>query len=63
MREDHISRTECEEWVSNDEGLYDLWQESNLPLSRFINQNYAFIKEVAKSVKGGERKPHYLKYG
>ena len=58
-----MSKDDCEDWVNNDEGLYDLWQASGLSLQRFIDRNYGLIVSVAEAVKSGEKRQHYLKYG
>jgi hypothetical protein len=51
------------EWVSNDEGLYDLMRASRLGKRRWVRENRALIDEVIRAVTESERPAHYLKYG
>lgn len=52
-----------ETWVSNDEGLYDMWTRSKLSMRSFVRENRKLIDEVAGNVKTGTKRQHYLKYG
>ncbi len=58
-----MNNTEREQWIDNDEGLYDWWRGSGLSKRAFIKENRAEIDECIENVTGGARRPHYLKYG
>lgn len=49
-------------WVLNDEGLYNLWQESGLVLYEFIRQNRTMLDEAIGNVVSGKKPAHYLAY-
>lgn len=53
------------QWVSNDEGLYSLWQASGKPLTTWlkVKVNRQVVDEVAENVRTGKRRQHYLAYG
>jgi hypothetical protein len=50
-------------WVLNDEGLYNMQQQSGLSTREFIKQNRALIDEVIANVTGHKKPAHYLAYG
>lgn len=54
---------ERRQWVSNDEGLYDWYRSSRLPMREFIKLNRAGLDEVIARVTGGDKPAHYMKYG
>jgi len=54
---------EREQWVSNDEGLYDAWEQSGLTMKQYIEANRERIDWVARLVTHGTRRQHFLKYG
>ena len=58
-----MNDSEREDWVSNDEGLYDMWQRSGKSMRAFIRENRKLIDEVAGKVKSSTKRQHYLKYG
>ena len=58
-----MNDTERDQWVDNDEGLYDEWKRSGLSKRAFIRQNRSLIDGVITSVAGGAQPAHYLKYG
>lgn len=62
-RKPTINDDDREEWVNNDEGLYDLWLASKQAIGAFVRENRAFIDEVIRKVTGNEKPAHYLKYG
>lgn len=41
-----MNDSDREEWVSNDEGLYNWWKSSGQPMRRFIRENRAQITEA-----------------
>jgi hypothetical protein len=52
-----------EDWINNDEGLYDWWQSSGLSMRKFIEQNKDEIDAAIRNVTSGDKPAHYLKYG
>lgn len=58
-----MNNTEREQWIDNDEGLYDWWKSSRLSKREFIRQNRAEINAAIEQVTGGDKPAHYLKYG
>jgi hypothetical protein len=58
-----LTNDDREDWVNNDEGLYDWWQASGLSIRAFIRQNRELIDEAINNVVGGKQPAHYLKYG
>lgn len=50
-------------WVINDEGIYDLWKSSGLSKRAFIRANRQLIDDAAKAVDTGAKRQHHLKYG
>ena len=51
------------QWVSNDEGLYDLYRSSRLGKRAWVRANRALIDEVFTAVLVDDKPAHYLKYG
>lgn len=58
-----MNNTEREQWIDNDEGLYDWWRSSRLSKREFIKQNRAEIDQAIERVTSGAQPAHYLKYG
>ncbi len=54
---------EREQWVMNDEGLYDLWKRSGKGITTFVRTHRKEIDEVIDNVTSGSKPGHYLKYG
>jgi hypothetical protein len=52
-----------EQWVDNDEGLYNLWKASGLSKKEFVKQNREFITNCTEKMMCGKRQSHYLVYG
>lgn len=52
-----------EQWIDNDEGLYDWWRRSGLSKKSFVRKHRKEIDEVIRKVNEGEKPAHYLKYG
>ena len=52
-----------EQWVSNDEGLYDMQRRSGMPKWKWIRANRKLIDEAVGLVTTGNCRQHYLKYG
>lgn len=51
------------QWIDNDEGLYNWWLGSGKSKKNFIKENRAQISEIIDNVTGGKKKAHYLVYG
>ena len=58
-----MNNTEREQWIDNDEGLYDWWKSSRVSKREFIRQNRAEIDAAIESVTSGAKPAHHLKYG
>ena len=58
-----INDDDREQWVDNDEGLYDLMRSSRLGKRAWIRANRELIDGVIRNVRDGDRPAHYLKYG
>lgn len=55
--------TEREQWIANDEGLYNDQRRSGLSMRNYIRQNRAAIDEVIENVVQGKKPAHYKAYG
>ena len=58
-----VSMSDIEQWIDNDEGLYDWWRSSKMGKRKFIRENRAELKSAIQKVIGGEKPAHWLKYG
>ena len=54
---------ERDQWIDNDEGLYDWWQGSGQSKRTFIREHRAEIDAAIDNVISGDKPAHYLKYG
>lgn len=63
MNKNYITIKDIEDWISNDEGLYDWWRQSRLSKRQFIKDNKEQLKNCIQKVLDGRRPAHYLKYG
>ena len=52
-----------EDFVANDEGLYNLQQASGLNEEQWVRENRELIDEVMGNVESGRKRQHYLVYG
>lgn len=57
-----MNNTEREQWVNNDEGLYNWWKSTRLPLRQFIRENRDEIDAAIRNVTEGRKPAHYLAY-
>jgi hypothetical protein len=46
-----INDSDREEWVNNDEGLYDMWRRSGRGITRWVREHRAEIDEVIRAVR------------
>jgi hypothetical protein len=58
-----MNDAEREQWVDNDEGLYDLMRSFGLSRRAFIRTYRAEIDAVIAAVTDGRKPAHFLKYG
>lgn len=58
-----MNDTQREEFVMNDEGLYDMWKRSKKSKRTFIRENRAAIDDAIEAVASGKKRQHHLKYG
>ena len=58
-----MNNTEREQWIDNDEGLYNWWRGSGLSKRAFIKENRAEIDAAINPVIEGTLPAHHLKYG
>lgn len=73
-----MNNTEREQWIDNDEGLYNWWKGSKNPITdstghiigyksmskrAFIQENRAAIDEAIENMTSGKKPQHYLAYG
>lgn len=63
MRRDRLNDHDRQQWIENDEGLYNWQRRSGLPIGQFIKQNRQAIDEVILAVRTGQKPAHYLAYG
>lgn len=57
-----MNNTEREQWIDNDEGLYNWWKRSKLSKRKFIQESRAEIDEAINNVQNGKKPAHYLAY-
>lgn len=55
--------SEREDWVNNDEGLYDWFKRSKLSMRAFIRSNRTTLDDCIDAVVNAEAPAHFLKYG
>ena len=58
-----LNNQEREQWIDNDEGLYDWWKSSYMSKRDFIKVNRTEIDAAINNVLGGTKPAHYMKYG
>ena len=57
-----FSRTEVEQWIDNDEGLYNWWLSSKLSKRDFMHANRKAIETSINLMNSGQKPMHYLAY-
>ena len=60
---DTMNNTEREQWIDNDEGLYNWWKSSRMSKREFIKENRAQIDEAIENMTSNNKPQHYLAYG
>lgn len=79
MTQDKLTITDIEQWIDNDEGLYNWWKSSRTsvvsrytgnttgsqPMNKreFIRQNRTELEACINRVLTGSKPAHYLAYG
>ena len=58
-----MNNTEREQWIDNDEGLYNWWRASKQSKRQFIKENRAEIDAAIDNAISGNKPAHYLTYG
>lgn len=58
-----MNNSEREQWIDNDEGLYNWWKSSKLSKRKFIQENRQEIDKAIENVTNGCKPAHYLEYG
>jgi hypothetical protein len=53
---------ERRQWVSNDEGLYNLYRCGRVSMRKFVRDNRELIDGVIDQVTSGNKPAHYLAY-
>jgi hypothetical protein len=57
-----MNDSEREQWVDNDEGLYNLMRRSRLGKRRWVRENPALIDSVIEQVTSGSKRQHFMAY-
>lgn len=52
-----------EDFVNNDEGLYDMWRKSGKGITVWVRENRALIDAYMGNVTSGRKRAHYGTYG
>jgi len=58
-----MSIRDIEQWIDNDEGLYNWWRSSGMGKRAFIKENRAELEQCIDNVTTGRKGAHYLAYG
>lgn len=62
-RKSTINDSDREDFVMNDEGLYDMWRKTRRGITVWVRENRELIDEAMGLINGGVKPAHYLKYG
>lgn len=59
-----MNDTEREQWIDNDEGLYNWWRGTRPRISKraFVRENRAEITAAIERVTNGNKPAHHLAY-
>ena len=58
-----LTVADIEQWIDNDEGLYDWWRRSRISKRAFIRENRQELEAAIRPVLEGHKPAHHLKYG
>jgi len=57
-----LNDTDREQWIDNDEGLYNWWRSSRLSKREFIRQNRDELTQIILNIRDDRKPAHYLAY-
>ena len=60
---DKLTIADIEQWLDNDEGLYNWWKSERVSKREFIKVHRAELEEAIENVTSGKKQAHYLAYG
>ena len=58
-----MTNYDINDWIDNDEGLYNWWLSSGQPKTVFIRENRKELTTCIENVINGNKPAHYLAYG
>lgn len=58
-----MNNSDRNQWIDNDEGLYNWWKSSGLNKAEFIKLYKQEIDQVINNVTSNKKPAHYLAYG
>lgn len=58
-----LTISDIEQWIDNDEGLYNWWRGSRQSKRAFIKENREELTACINRVLNGSKPAHYLAYG
>lgn len=58
----NITIKDIEQWLDNDEGLYNWWKRSRQSKRQFIKENKEELKACISAVIEGTKPAHFLAY-
>jgi hypothetical protein len=61
-KETDMNNADREQWIDNDEGLYNWWRSSRLSKRQFIRENREEIDRCISNVTSNRKPAHYLAY-
>jgi hypothetical protein len=58
-----LNDSQREDWIANDEGLYDWHRLSGLSVRAFMRKHRAELDDAITKMMNGDKRQHFLKYG
>lgn len=58
-----MNDNERNQWIDNDEGLYNWFTSSNMSRRTFLRTHRKEIDDIIKNITSGAKPAHYLTYG
>ena len=62
MKSQSVTIREINEWIDNDEGLYNWFKRSRQTRQQFIKENKTELQRCISLVLNGDKPAHYLAY-